>query len=283
MQPLDLLVVGLTMAGVGAIGAALFGAMAGALKLGGGQMAGATGIGVVLGAAIGLLVADPSALPSLGDIVPKFGAAADDADMARVLKAYYPNDWAQVQTILAANTAGQAPDAQTEQALRQIGAPLMERQLPLASTENVSAFLALTRDEQKVLMDKPDLCLRVMTAPGPETTTDMVAAMPDELKAREARLAIAVLEQTATHPQAPHPTANTDQELTIWARDAYDGLSFDERDALHGAGGAEAEGKAYCKMLGNLLYTLTFDYPPDATEVYKSLIAKGVERMQTSA
>jgi hypothetical protein len=282
MQPLDLLVLGLTMAGAGAIGAALIGALAGALKWTGGQMASAAGAGFVGGAALGLLVMDPAALPSPMDLLPKFGAAADDADMAQVLKTYYPSDWAQVQTILATHSADQASDAETRAALRTVGLPLMERQLPLASTENVSAYLALTRDEQKVLAGKPDLCLRVMTAPSPETTADMVDAMPDDLKSREARLAINLLQQTATHPQPPHPTANTDEELSLWTRDAVWSLSFDERDALKGAGGADAEGRAYCKVLGALLYTLTFDYPPDAAEVYKAILAKGMDRMSAA-
>jgi hypothetical protein len=276
---------GLTTAGAGAIGAAIAGALAGALKWEGGRLTAVMSAGVFLGAGLGFVAAEPSAPPPLSapgpqvDLLAKMGG--DDAKLARVLKTYYPSDWSQVQSILAAKGAGGVQDAEARRALSAVALPLMMRQLQLANTKNVTAYLVMTRDELKVLARKPELCLAMMTEPGPDSTAHMAAAMPDDLNARDQSLAIKVLEQTATHPQPPHPSGNTDQKLALWTRDAVWSLSYNERDALSGADGPRAQGKAYCKALGSLFNTLILDHPRDAAEAYKVLAARGAARMGT--
>jgi len=280
MQSLNALVIGMSMAGPGVIAAA---AAAGMTKAMGAdrQIAAVALAAAILGAGLGYFViarpANPS-LPSLAEMVPGFGEASDAVNMERVLKTYYPDDYAQAMAALDDLKSGRATQDDTERTLRTLAFPLMLRQLPLASTDNTSAYLAITRDEQALLAKDPELCGRIMDNPDPDALHDMAAAMPEQLRQREAHLAIQVLEQTATHPQPPSPKPDTDQELTIWARDAVNGLSFEERDALR-AGGSQGHAAAECKVFGNLLFTLANDYPPDAAEVYKALIAKGAAHL----
>jgi hypothetical protein len=279
MQSLDALVVGMSMFGPGLIAGAVAAALAKAMGADR-QIGILAGAAAIIGAGFGYVaIARPAlpSLPSFGDLAPGFGAAKDEADLERVLKTYYPDDYVQVKTALDALKSGRAAQVDTERALRTIAFPLMLRQLPLASTENTTAYLAITRDEQALLAKNPELCGRVMDDPDPDTLHDMAAAMPPALRQREAHVAIQLLEQTATHPQPPSPKPDTDQELTIWSRDAANGLSFEERDALR-AGGSEGHAAAECKVFGNLLYTLVNDYPPDGAEVFKALLAKGAAR-----
>ncbi len=280
MQSLDVLVIGMSMGGPGVIAAA---AAAGLAKATGAdrQIGAMAAVAALLGAGLGYFaIARPAmpSLPSLAELVPGFGEADDAVNMERVLKTYYPDDYVQAKTALDDLKSGRATKDDTERTLRTIAFPLILRQLPQASTDNVAAYLAITRDEQALLAKDPDLCGRMMNDPDPDTLHDMAAAMPQQLRQREAHLAIQVLEQTATHPQPPSPKADTERELSIWAMDAVNGLSFEERDALR-AGGSQLHAAAECKVFGNLLYTLVNDYPPDATEVYKALLAKGVTRL----
>lgn len=281
----DLMVSGLALAGGGALGA-VFGVVLGlGLKWTAGWLA---AIAVSLGAAgavIGLMFVGDAAmpkLPSLSDLLPKFGQAAYAADAERVLKTYYPDDYAAGEQTASAMRASGATNAQIEQAMIGVALPLMQRQLPLASTDNTLAMLQLTRDEQEILAKDPQLCLRVMMQPGADTAQQMQDALPDDLKTRQEALAIKILEQTATKPQPPNPTADTDQKLKLWMWEAGSSLTFEERDALKAAtegGASDAAGAAACKVMGSLLMTMAYAPPGDATEIYKALEAKGVERM----
>ena len=60
---------------------------------------------------------------------------------------------------------------------------------------------------------------------------------------------------------------------------AFDGLSFDDRDALT-KGGADHD-KAACEMYGNLLRIIAFSGPTEAGEALKAITVKGLQRMQS--
>jgi hypothetical protein len=279
MHDLDSIVIGMSMAGpaiMAAVVAAVLAKAFGAER----QIGVMAIVGALVGASVGYLeiarAVQPS-LPSFGDLMPGLGEARDEAELERVLKTYYPSDYLQVRNALDDLKSGQTSQADAQRVLRTIGFPLMLRQLPQASTENTVAYLAITREEQALLAKDPYLCERVINDPGPDTVRDVAAVMPDQLRRREAHLAIQILEQTATHPQPPSPKPDTDREMDLWATDAADGLSFEERDAMR-MGGSEGHAAAECKVFGNLLYTLSMDYAPDAAEVYKAMLAKGASR-----
>ena len=275
----DILVIVLAIAGGGAVGAALGGGLSGALGWSGGRLYGALVAGAALGAGGGLCFSGAAPLPDLAALLPKFGAAADAAETERVLKTYYPSDYAQVRSTMDAMKASHASEAQVESALRAVALPLMKRQLPMASTDNAVAYLSVVRDEQAVMAKDPPLCYRAMTDPSPATLDAIEAAMPQDLKLREARSATKVLEQAATKPQPPKPSSDVEAKLKVWAVDAVGTLPWSERDDLSGARGGDAQAKAGCDVMGSLIGLIVVAPPDDAAEAFKLLTAKGPDRV----
>jgi hypothetical protein len=154
----------------------------------------------------------------------------------------------------------------------------MQRQMPLANNENALAYLEIARDEQAFMVkNNPDLCYRVTMAPSADAEQELATSMPDDLRQREERLGLKLLEQTATAPQPPKPSEELDGKLKIWAQDAFNGLSFEERDALRDGG--ELRDKAACDAVGNLIRMLVMLGGTDAVEAYKEMSAKGLQRM----
>jgi hypothetical protein len=275
----DIVVMALAIAGGGAIGAALGGGLSGALDWTGGRLHAALLTGAALGAGAGLFFAGGAPMPDLAALMPKFGAAADAAETERVLKTYYPSDYAQVKSTMDQMKARNASDAEVESALRAVALPLMKRQVPLASTENALAYLAVAKDEQAAMARDPQLCFRAITDPSPATLDAIEAAMPQDLKLREARLATKVLEQTATKPQPPRPSPDLEAKLKIWAIDSVGTLPFGERDDLGGAHGGDAQAKAACDVLSSMIGLIAVAPPDDAAEAFKALTAKGMQQV----
>ena len=205
------------------------------------------------------------------------GLASDDAEMERVLKTYYPDDYAEAQATEQTLKATGASELQTKTALRKIAISLMQRQLPLASTENALAYLDIAKDEQAALSDDPELCYRVLFAPTPEALDEMRQKLPPDLVAREAHLTVKLLEQTATAPQPAKMTDDLKGRMAIWTRDAFWGLSFEERDALKGGGSLQS--KAGCDLVGNFLRPLDMMGGADAAETYKAVSAEGLQQI----
>jgi hypothetical protein len=156
----------------------------------------------------------------------------------------------------------------------------MLRQIALASTDNTVAYFDLTRDETAVLAKNPEVCGEVLDNPGPDAMSAAAGVLPDDAKAREARLQIQILEQTATRPQPPKPTQLIDDQVSMLGRDAVWSLSFDERDALRGSG--EAHGAAACKAFQTMLATIGFNSPVIEAELFKAVLAKGAQAYQTT-
>jgi len=259
---------GVLGAGVGAI--ALLAANWSGARLQGGVAACAVA-GALLGRGAVLCLQSPA----FASLAAGAGLASDDADMQRVLKTYYPDDYAQAQSAMQTLKATGASDDQMKDAVRRVALPLMQRQMPLASTENALAYLDIANDEQQALSSDPDLCYRVLVAPTPESMDELEAKLPGDLKAREGRQMVKLLEQTATQPQPAKMTPELDSKLAIWIRDAYWGLSFEERDALKGGGPLQS--KAGCDLIGNFLRPMTLMGGTDAAEAYKALSEKGLE------
>jgi hypothetical protein len=253
---------GVAGAGVGAI--VLFAVNWSGVRLQGGIAACA-----VAGALIGRTAVLLLQSPAFASLAAGAGMASDEAQMERVLKTYYPDDYAAAQAEIQAMKATGASDDQMKDGVRRIALPLLQRQMALASTENALAYLDIANQEQQNLSADPDLCYRVLMAPTPEAMDEMERKLPVDLKAREAGQMVKLLEQTATHPQPANLTGDLDARLKIWLVDAYNGLSFEERDALKGGGPLQA--KAGCDMVGNFLRPLTLMGGSDAAEAYKAL------------
>ena len=274
----DIVVPALALLGGGAVGAALGGAALARTDWNGGRMRGAIAGCALVGAVFGLVATVGVPMPALASLLPKFSTSPMGDDTERVLKTYYPDDYAQAQSTQSTLKATGASQAQITAAVHRQMISLMQRQLPLASDENTLAYLAVARDEQ-VFMAKnnPGLCYRVTMEPSVAAQDELVASMPDDLKQREANLGLKLLQQTATAPQPPKPSADLDGKLKIWAMDAFNGLSFEERDALRDGG--ELRDKAACEAVGNLINMLVMMGGTDAVEAYKALSAKGLEHM----
>jgi hypothetical protein len=253
---------GVAGAGVGAI--ALFAANWSGARLQGGIAACA-----VAGAVLGRVAVLALQSPAFASLAAGAGMASDEAQMQRVLKTYYPDDYAAAQAEIQTLNATGASDDQMKDAVRRIALPLLQRQMALASTENALAYLDIANDEQQDLSADPDLCYRVLMAPTPEAMDEMEKKLPADVKAREAGQMVKLLEQTATHPKPAKLTGDLDARLKIWLVDAYNGLSFEERDALKGGGPLQA--KAGCELVGNFLRPLALMGGADAAEAYKAL------------
>ena len=267
--------------GLALIWGGVFGALLGAVVLFAMGLSGATlRSGIVVSAVVGALLGQGVTLclqsPAVASFISGAGTASADADMERVLKTYYPDDYAQVQAEIQTLKATGASEAQTRDAVRKITAQLMQRQMPLASTENALAYLGIANDEQQVLSADPDLCYHVMVDPTPEAFEELQQKLPADLKAREAHQMLLLLEQTATRPQPARMTDDLDGKLKLWERDAFWGLSFEERDALKGGGPLQS--KAGCDLVGNFLRPLGLMGGSDAAEAYKSLSEKGLQQ-----
>lgn len=272
----DYLAPALALFGGGALGAALGGALLFVTDWSGGRLRAAIGACAGLGALVGLIVTYGVPTPSFAFQMPRLLPPSDAEQMEQVLRTYYPDDYAQAQSAMQTLKATGASDDQMKDAVRRVALPLMQRQMPLASTENALAYLDIANDEQQALSSDPDLCYRVLVAPTPESMDELEAKLPGDLKAREAHQMVKLLEQTATQPQPAKMTPDLDSKLSIWIRDAYWGLSFDERDALKGGGPLQS--KAGCDLIGNFLRPLNMMGGTDAAEAYKALSEKGLER-----
>jgi hypothetical protein len=90
----------------------------------------------IAGAALGFTAVRIWQSPEFASFAAGAGMASDDAQMERVLKTYYPDDYAQVSATEQTLKATGASDVQIKDAVRKIAISLMQRQLPLASTEN---------------------------------------------------------------------------------------------------------------------------------------------------
>jgi hypothetical protein len=274
---MDLFAPVLALIGGGAIGAAIGGAVLAAQDWSGARFRAGLAIAFCLGAGLGyLVVAGPPSL-DFAHFLPRLGPPSASEETERVLKTYYPDDYAAAKSTVDTLKATGASDAQTQSALRKVALSLMQRQMPLASTENALAYLDVAKDEQALLSKNPDLCYQVVMQPTPDALDQLQAALPDDLKKREASLALKLLEQTATAPQPARMTADLDSKIQIWTRDAVWGLSFDERDALQSGGALRS--KAGCEVVGNYLRMLSMIGGTDAAEAYKSLSEKGLQRV----
>jgi hypothetical protein len=251
-------------------GLALFAANWSGLRLQGGVAACAAA-----GALLAHMIVVGLQTPAFASFAAGVGMASDDARMEQVLKTYYPDDYAQVQAEIQTLKATGASDEQIKDAARRIALPLLQRQMPLASTDNALAYLDIANDEQQALSADPELCYRVLMTPSADAMDEMERKLPADLKAREAEQMVKLLEQTATHPQPAKMTDDLQGRLKIWIVDAYNGLSFEERDALKGGGPLQS--KAGCDMVGNFLRPLTLMGGADAAEAYKALSEKGLE------
>jgi hypothetical protein len=274
----DIVVPALALLGGGAVGAALGGAALLRSDWNAARMRGVIAGCAIVGAVFGLVATVGVPMPALASLLPKFSSSPMADDTEHVLKTYYPDDYAQAQSTESTLKATGASQAQIAAALHRQMLSLMQRQMPLASNENTLAYLTVARDEQ-VFMAKsnPNLCYRVTMEPSVAAQDELVASMPDDMKQREASLGLKLLEQTATAPQPPKPSEELDGKLKIWAWDALNGLSFDERDALRDGG--ELHDKAACDAVGNLINMLVMMGGTDAVEAYKALSAKGLEHM----
>ena len=274
----DIAVPALALLGGGAVGAALGGAALMRSNWDGGRMRGAIASCAVVGAVFGLVATVGVPMPALASLLPKSSSSPMGEDTERVLKTYYPDDYAQAQSTERTLKATGASQAQITAAEHLQMISLMQRQMPLANNENTLAYLAIARDEQ-VFMAKsnPNLCYRVTMEPAVAAQDELVASMPDDMKQREADLGLRLLQQTATAPQPPKPSEDLDGKLKIWAWDAFNGLSFEERDALKDGG--ELRDKAACEAVGNLINMLVMLGGTDAVEAYKALSAKVPQRM----
>jgi hypothetical protein len=248
----DMLVPALALLGGGAVGAALGGAALLRTAWAGERLRGAIAGCALVGAVFALVATVGVPIPALASLLQRLGSSQTEAEGERILKTYYPDDYAEAQSTESTLKATGASQAQLAAALHRQMNALMQRQMPLANNENA-------------------------LAPSADAQEELATSMPDDLRQREERLGLKLLEQAATAPQPPKPSEELDGKLKIWAQDAFNGLSFEERDALRDGG--ELRDKAACDAVGNLIRMLVMLGGTDAVEAYKEMSAKGLQRM----
>src|SRR5580658_11042643 len=141
----DILVPALALLGGGAVGAALGALLRAAWN--GDRLRGAIATCSIVGAMFGLAATVGVPMPALASLLSRLGSPSQD-DAARVLKAYYPDDYAEALSTESTLKATGASQAQITAALHRQMTTLMQRQTPLANNENTLALLAIARDEQ---------------------------------------------------------------------------------------------------------------------------------------
>jgi hypothetical protein len=92
----DILVPVLALLGGGAVGAALGGAALFRTAWTGDRLRGAIAGCALTGAVFGLVATVGVPKPALASLLPRFGSTPTEEDGQRVLKAYFPDDYAQV-------------------------------------------------------------------------------------------------------------------------------------------------------------------------------------------
>ena len=93
----DILVPALALLGGGAVGAALGGAALFRTDWTGDRLRGAIAGCALIGSVLGL-VASGVPMPALASLLPRFPSAPTQADGERILKTYYPDDYAQARS-----------------------------------------------------------------------------------------------------------------------------------------------------------------------------------------
>src|SRR5271156_2308513 len=121
----DVIVAILGLAGGAAVGGALCGASMGALGLTGGPLRTAIACAAVVGAMIGLFAVGGARAPSFSSAFAQMASRSDQAELERVMKTYYPDDYQQMQSTLATLRATGASQQQTQAAMRGIALPLI--------------------------------------------------------------------------------------------------------------------------------------------------------------
>lgn len=195
-------------------------------------------------------------------------------EMERVLKAHYPDDYAHLETTVREMRASGASDDQMRTTVQQIGAPLVHRQMMLATTDNALAYLHILSQEQQALSADPEFCYRALVEEDSEALGELEHRLPADLVAREARLQVKLLEQTATQPQPLQVTPELKGKLGIWVGGVLNGLLPEERAALDADGPLHA--KARCDLIGGLLRQLDQTGGSDGADAFKALIGPGV-------
>jgi hypothetical protein len=277
----DLAVAGLGLLGGGALGAAIGGALSGLARWDGARLTALVASFCLVGAGLGVVMIGGASVANVAAMLPRADRFADETRSLAVLKAHYPDDYAAATKVLADARRDGASRDQADAALRRISTPLIQRQLPLASTANALTMLRITRDEQRQLARDPQLCFRSMMQPGAVTPDTFTAIATDDVKRREGELIPVLLEQTATHPQPPRPPADLDRKLRLWTADGVGALSMQDRALLANLNSTptDAQAKAVCDILGNVLDGLLAASPDDAAEAFKAISAKGMQRI----
>ena len=280
----DMLVLILTVAGGSAVGAAIGGLSGGLVKWTGGKLHLFVVGCMAAGAGLGFTYGEPLSVP--GYVGAAEARAVDmglpsggsESAVLRVLKAYYPGDYAGAVLALKAGAAGKTTRSETRSAFDGAVAPVLAHELPKASTENTLAFLKLARREQKAMMGDPAACWRAMHAIGPAPAA---ADLPQNLRDDEMRLMARLLTQTALAPQNVPLPADTSARLRRVASGAMADLPAASRQALAGIEGRpnRVQAQAACDF-GLRLYEALLAAPDDdAAQMFKALAASSPRRL----
>ena len=282
----DQVVAGLTLLGGGAVGASLAGILGGLLKGVGARLHLFIIGGMAIGAGMGFTYGGPTSIP--GYVGAAEAQAMDlglpsggrEEAVLKVLRAYYPSDYARAVAVLAPRKGEHAPPVRTQAAFDRAVTPVLARETPQANTENTLDMIRLARREQKAMMSDPALCYRTMRARGRQASAfHGAAALRDE----EMRLTARLLTQTALAPEVSRLPADVDERLRRLAGAALADLQPAERAAFLSVRGhaspTRAQASAACD-LGVKLYDAMLMAPDsEAAQMYKGLASAGFQRV----
>lgn len=274
----DLVVTALTLLGGGAVGAALGGAFGGVVRWGGGRLHVFIIGCMAAGAGLGFTYGGPSSIPGYVDAAEAqamdlglpFGGS--EGGVLRVLRAYYPGDYARA---VAAMKAAE-PDRRRA-ALNGALAPVIAREIPMADTDNALALLKLAHRRQAALMTNPSRCYRAMRGARSQLAD---SADSDALQGESMRVVARFLTQTALAPQVKAAQPDVADRLRRIAAAALSDLPPTERAALrtfpHNPTVAQAS--AACDLGVKVYEAMLLAPDSEAAEMFKGLRATGFQR-----
>ena len=251
-----------------ALSAALDGREAGVGMIAAGVLLGAIGLPAGWYGATHLYLLNHRGFGASSPQTPQMVSA--EKDLERVLKQYYPDDYAKMRGAVFSFNNGRVRDM----AIR-----LMQRQAPYADDDSMMGVIRIARDETKEAHDKsPKQCAETLSGGG-------LPSEDDDLKAQAVQVFTHYLEQTATDPRSGREQADTTSLRGRIAKGAMARLPVDEQEAiknLNFSGGvthADARGQAaFCDFAIALFDDLSDRSPHESATLMRALIAQSSNR-----
>ena len=243
------------------LGAAVTGRNAGLGLIVAGLVLGAVGLPVGWGVATHLptLAAPASSNPAV---------LASEKDLERVMKRYYPDDYAKLRSTVFSFNDSQA---------RKTAVELLQREAPKADDDSMMSMIRLADAEAKQARESSsEQCAMTVRGGG-------LPHADDALKTEATEAFAHYLEQTATDPASPRPPADLDSLSLRLAKSSVASLPEDEQHTVLIDGGRQASTLkngdtrvtgAFCDLIIAMLDNLSEGSPHESAALMRDMISR---------